>query len=48
MGFNEEKIAKSFGLILVDTLVSSKLNGKIITKTTNGVETTIIWREVNE
>jgi len=47
-GYEDDVIAKSFGLILVDTLVSSKLRGKIINNTKNGVETIIIWREADE
>jgi len=47
-GFDKINIPKSFGLILVETLVSSKLEGQMITNTKNGVETTIIWRDVNE
>ena len=47
-GYDKNKIKKSFGLVLVDTLVSSKLRGKMIINTENGVETTIIWSEINE
>ena len=48
IGYCPDEIAKSFGLILVDTLVSSKLRGKIINNTKDGVETIIIWRETDE
>jgi len=48
IGYDQEKISKSFGLILVSTLVESKLQGTIVTNTQNGVETKIIWSEEDE
>ena len=48
IGYDIENIKKSFGLILVDTLVLSKLQGEIQVNPQNGVETKIIWREANE
>lgn len=48
IGYDKEDVQKSFGLVLVETLVSSKLSGYMTTKITNGVETTIIWREKYE
>jgi len=48
VGYDQEKIKKSFGLILVTTLVESKLDGSIDMDTNYGVETTIIWREEDE
>lgn len=47
-GYDKTKTSKSFGLILVETLVSSKLQGEMIINTQNGVETIIKWREINE
>ncbi len=47
-GYDANSIKKSFGLILVETLVSSKLRGEMVFNTTNGVETKIIWSESNE
>lgn len=48
VGYDQEKTKKSFGLILVTTLVESKLEGSITIDTHYGVETTIIWREEDE
>lgn len=48
IGYDKENITKSFGLNLVNTLVSSKLQGTIISDTKNKVEVTIKWREENE
>jgi two-component sensor histidine kinase len=48
VGYDQEKIKKSFGLILVSTLVESKLQGTIEIDSNHGVETTIIWREEDE
>ena len=48
IGYDNENLKKSFGLILVDTLVSSKLRGKMTINTKNGVETTIKWSEEND
>jgi len=45
VGYDDLKTKKSFGLILVNTLVSSKLKGEIIINTKNGVETQISWSE---
>lgn len=48
VGYDQQKIKKSFGLILVTTLVESKLQGSISIDTKYGVETIIIWSEENE
>jgi len=48
IGYDQENNKKSFGLILVDTLVSSKLKGEMVINTQNGVETKITWSEINE
>jgi two-component sensor histidine kinase len=48
VGYDKNESEKSFGLILVETLVSSKLQGYITTKINNGVESKIIWREIRE
>jgi len=47
-GYNQEKTKKSFGLILVTTLVESKLQGTIEIESKYGVETIIVWREDDE
>ena len=47
-GYDQQKVKKSFGLILVTTLTESKLQGSISIDTKNGVETIIIWREEDE
>ncbi|MDC0933210.1 7TM diverse intracellular signaling domain-containing protein [Arcobacteraceae bacterium] len=48
IGYDKNLCSKSFGLLLVETLVSSKLAGYITTRINNGVESTIIWREIRE
>ena len=48
IGYDKNITEKSFGLVLVETLVASKLEGYITTKVNNGVESTIIWRERRE
>ena len=48
VGYDQKKIKKSFGLILVTTLVESKLQGSISIDTKHGVETIMIWSEENE
>lgn len=48
IGYDQQKTKKSFGLILVTTLIESKLEGSISIDTHHGVETTIIWREEDE
>lgn len=48
VGYDQKKVKKSFGLILVSTLVESKLQGTIEIDSNHRVETTIIWREENE
>lgn len=44
-GYNQKTTKKSFGLILVSTLVESKLHANLSINTQNGVETSIIWGE---
>lgn len=48
VGYDQKKIKRSFGLILVHTLVESKLQGSISIDTKHGVETIMIWSEENE
>ncbi len=48
VGYDQNKIAKSFGLILVTTLVKSKLFGTLNIDSKDGVTTKIIWREEDE
>jgi len=48
VGYDQEEVKKSFGLILVTTLTESKLQGSITIDTQNGVETIIKWREEDE
>ncbi|MCK5294349.1 MAG: hypothetical protein KAJ49_06840, partial [Arcobacteraceae bacterium] len=48
VGYDQEDIPKSFGLILVTTLVESKLFGSMEIRSKDGVETKIIWREDDE
>ena len=45
IGYHKGSIRKSFGLILVTSLVESKLQGTIVTDTKDGVKTKIIWSE---
>lgn len=47
-GYDQEKTKKSFGLILVTTLVESKLQGTIDIDSKDGVETIIVWMEDDE
>ena len=48
VGYDQKKISKSFGLILVTTLVESKLFGTLNIDSKDGVTTKIIWREEDE
>jgi two-component sensor histidine kinase len=45
VGYDPNKMKKSFGLVLVTTLVESKLQGTLTTSTTNGVNIQIEWSE---
>jgi len=45
VGYDKSIKNNSFGLVLVQTLVESKLQGTISTNTSNGVEVKIKWRD---
>ena len=44
VGFDQTQSFSSLGLVLVETLVTKKLNGELNIKSNNGVEAKIIWK----
>ncbi len=48
VGYDQKTVPKSFGLILVATLVESKLQGTITADTKNGANIKIVWSEEDE
>ena len=48
IGYEKSTFSSSLGLILVDSLVKSKLSGKIDTYSKNGVKVIISWKDVDE